>query len=59
MCEGQKANGTTYWDYVLLYADDDLVISDNAKHILENEIGKYFTMKPISVGPLQSMLVAI
>ena len=51
MREAQKADGTAYCDYVLLYADDALVISDNAKHILENKIGKYFTMKPVSVGP--------
>ena len=44
--EVQKADGTTYWEYVLLYVADALVISDNAKHILENEIGKYFTMNP-------------
>ena len=34
-----------------MYVDDALVISDNAKHILENDIGKYFTMKLGSVGP--------
>ena len=51
MREGQKANGTIYWEYVLLYVENTLVISDNAKHILENNIGKYFTMKPVSVGP--------
>ena len=34
-----------------MYVDDTLVISDNTKHILENDIGKYFTMKPRSVGP--------
>ena len=51
MREAQKANGTAYWEYVLLYVDNALVISDNAKLILENEIGKYFTMKPGSIGP--------
>ena len=40
MREAQKSDGTAYWDYLLLYVDDALVISDNAKHILENEIGK-------------------
>ena len=51
MREAQKADETAYWYYVLLYVDDALVISDNAKHILENKIDKYFTMKPGSVGP--------
>ena len=36
---------------MLLYVDDALVISNNAKHILENKIGKYFNMKPGSVEP--------
>ena len=46
-----KADGTEYWEYVLLYCDDALVISENGREILENEIGKYFTMKPSSIGP--------
>ena len=36
---------------MLLYVDDVLMISDNARNILDNEIGKYFTMKPVSIGP--------
>ena len=40
MREAKKSDGTAYWDYVLLYVDNAFVISDNAKHILENEIGK-------------------
>ena len=46
-----KADGMEYWEYVLLYCDDALVISENGREILENEIGKYFTMKPSSIGP--------
>ena len=46
-----KANGSEYWEYVLLYVDDALVISENGKDILVNQIGKYFTMKPGSIGP--------
>ena len=34
-----------------MYVDDALVISDNGNNILVNEIGKYFTMKPGSIGP--------
>ena len=51
MRPAQKADGSSYWEYVLLYVDDALAISENAQHILENEIGKYFTMKPGSIGP--------
>ena len=46
-----KADGTEYWEYVLLYCDDALVISENGREILKNEIGKCFTMKPGSIGP--------
>ena len=40
-----------YYEYVLLYVDDALVVSENAESILRNEIGKYFELKMESVGP--------
>ena len=43
--------GTAYWEYVLLYVDDCLAISHRPREVLEKEIGKYWTMKPGSVGP--------
>ena len=49
MRKAQKDDGSPYWEYVLLYVDDALCISMDAKNILENEIGKYFVMKPGSV----------
>ena len=45
-----KSDGSYYYEYVLLYVDDTLVISENAEHIIRNEIGKYFEMKEASVG---------
>ena len=36
---------------MLLYVDNALVISENGKEILLKEIGKYFMMKPWSIGP--------
>ena len=36
MQPAQKENGTTYWEYVLLYIDDALCISDNGKNIIRN-----------------------
>ncbi len=39
-------DGTKLYEYVLLYVDDCLVISDNAEHILKKEIGCYFQLKP-------------
>eukprot|EP00956_Cyclotella_meneghiniana_P034439 scaffold104886_cov86-Cyclotella_meneghiniana.AAC.1 len=51
MRKQKKADGTEYWEYVLLYVDDALVISDRAESTLRNEIGKYFELKEESVGP--------
>ena len=45
-----KADGSEYWDYVLLYCDDVLVISENDEATLRNEIGKYFELKEESIG---------
>ena len=46
-----KSDGSTCYEYVLLYTDDALVISENAESILRNEIGRYFILKEESVGP--------
>ena len=46
-----KADGSEYYEYVLLYVDDALCISENAEGVLRNEIGKYFKLKEGSIGP--------
>lgn len=46
-----KSNGNPYWEYILLYVDDTLVISERGESILRNELGKYFELKEESVGP--------
>ena len=51
MQEGKKDDGSAYWEYVLLYVDDALCISNNAENVSRNEIGKYFVMKPGSIAP--------
>ena len=43
--EVNPSDETEYWEYVLLYVDDALAILMNEKSILNNEIGKYWTMK--------------
>ena len=48
--ESKRADGTPYYEYVLLYTDDCLVVSDNAEAILRKEIGKSFTLKEKSIG---------
>ena len=41
----RKDEITEYYEYVLLYTDDFLVISDQREAVLRNEIGKYFDTK--------------
>ena len=52
MRPAEKADGSPYYEYVLLYVDDTLVISENAERILREEIGRYFELKEESVGHL-------
>lgn len=51
MREAMKADGSEYWEFVLLYCDDTLAISDRGEHVIRNEIGRYFELKEESIGP--------
>ena len=51
MRPAMKVDGSEYWEYVLLYVDDCLVVSERGEQILTEEIGKYFLLKEDSVGP--------
>jgi hypothetical protein len=51
MREITRADGSKVWEYVLLYVDDCLIISDRAEATLLNEIGKFFELKEESIGP--------
>ena len=46
-----KSDGNTYYEYILLYVDDTLVVSENAESILCNELGRYFHLKEELIGP--------
>ena len=46
-----RADGTELYEYILLYTDNCLGVSDKAEGILKDEIGKYFELKPDSIGP--------
>ena len=46
-----KSDGTKCYDYVLLYVDDALVVSENAESFLRNALGRYFELKEESIGP--------
>ena len=50
MREAVKSDETQYWEYILLYVDDCLVVSKNGEKVFRNEIGKYFTLKETSIG---------
>ena len=46
-----KADGSKYFDRVLLYTDDALDISENGEYVLREHIGKHFELKEESNGP--------
>jgi Reverse transcriptase (RNA-dependent DNA polymerase). len=50
MRKSMKDDGTQYWEYMLLYTDDCLVVSHLPRSALD-DLGKYFTLKPGSIGP--------
>ena len=46
----KQDNGEEYYEYMLLYVDDCLRISEHPNEAMKR-LGKYFTLKPGSVGP--------
>ena len=44
-----KKDGTEYYEYVLLYVDDVLVISENAEAVIRDEIGRHWEFKESSI----------
>ena len=51
MRPAKRSDGSDYYEYILLYTDDCLVLSENAESLLRNELGRYFTLKEESIGP--------
>jgi hypothetical protein len=47
---GWRQDGTEYYEYLLVYVDDLLAISEQPKLILD-DVNTYFHLKPESVGP--------
>ena len=56
MREATKTDGKDYWEYVLLYVDYCLVVSNHGEKMLREEIGKYFKSKEKSIGLLNVYL---
>ena len=51
MRPAKKADGSRYWEYLLLYTDDALAVSETPENILRNDLGKFFELKESSIGP--------
>ena len=49
MRPSKNTDGTYYYAYILLYTDDELVISQHAEETLK-ELGRYFELKEESIG---------
>ena len=56
MIPSKKSHGSLYYEYILLYTDDALVVGENAETILRKELGRYFELKEESIGPPSTYL---
>ena len=50
MQPAEKTDSSPHYEYILLYVDNTLVISEKAEKILREEIGRYLKIKEESVG---------
>ena len=51
MRPGKRNDGSTYWQYVLLYTDDLLAIMEEPEAFIRQELASYFTIKEKSIDP--------
>ena len=51
MWPSKHSNSTDYYEFILLYTDNALVISDNTEQVLRKDIVRYFELKEKSIGP--------
>ena len=51
MRPAKKSDGSEYYEYILLYTDDTLCISEHPDQVLREELGKYFKLIESSIGP--------
>ena len=52
----KKTDGSPCYEYVLLYTDDEMVISENGEKVLREGIGKYFELKEFYIRPPKQYL---
>ena len=50
MRPAKRSDGADHYEYILLYMDDALVISENAERVLRLDLGRYFELKEESIG---------
>ena len=55
MRSATRTDGIDYYEYILLYVDNFLCISENPKPALL-QVDKYFPIKPASLGPPKNYL---
>ena len=46
----KRSTGEEYYEYVLIYVDDVLVISECAEKVLRTGIGQHFVLREESIG---------
>ena len=51
MRPAKRSDGADCYEYILLYTDDALVISENVERVLRLDLGRYFELKEESIGP--------
>ena len=47
----KNLNGTDYYNFILLYTNNILVISENAEQVLRKNLGRYFELKEKLLDP--------
>ena len=50
MRKATRSNGEKYWEYVFIYTDDVIAMSENPRQILA-DMNKHFLLKEDSIGP--------
>ena len=51
MRTAKKSDGTSYYEYILLYTDDKLVVIQHSEETLGKDFGRYFGFKEGSIVP--------
>jgi hypothetical protein len=55
MRPAKQSDGSDYYEYIFLYTDHCLVLSENVEQVLRKDIGRYFTLKEKSMDPPRSV----